>query len=394
MENIVLLGATGSIGTSTLDVIAQHPDRFAVYGVSAGSNTKALAAIAARTHAKVAVIADTALLDQLASDIRAAGLVPGKDIEVSAGSESLVALARDPKADTIVQATVGAAGLAASFAAARCGKRLLLANKESVVCGGDLFMRTVRENGAVLLPVDSEHNAIFQCLAAGNDQDRKAAHLWLTCSGGPFRAKKDLDLSTVTPEMALSHPTWSMGSKISIDSATLMNKGLEVIEAHHLFDIDCENIHVAVHPQSVVHSMVEFTDGAVIAQMGAADMRLPIAHCLGWPERINGGVKHLDFTAMQNLTFEAPDLVRFPQLQYAYDAIKTGGIACIVLNAANEIAVGAFLRKEIGFTDIAGACRAMLDTVSGPAPQTEEDIILADAQVRRLTAEWCASHAM
>ena len=304
------------------------------------------------------------------------------DVSVVAGDEACAAIAAEPQVDTVIQSVVGAAGVRPSFEAAKAGKKLLLANKESVVCGGELLMKTVRENRCELLPVDSEHNAVAQCLASASAEARENAVIWLTCSGGPFRDKPDLDLSTVTPEMALNHPTWSMGAKITIDSATLMNKGLEVIEAHHLFNFPVERIKAVIHPQSVIHSMVQYADGAVLAQLASPDMRLPISWCLGYPERLDGGVKPLNFWDLQDLSFAKPDTERFPQLAYAYEAVKTGGIAAIVLNAANEIGVEAFLAKRIGFTDIARLCRKMLDTMQGTAPETLEDVLAADAEAR------------
>ena len=385
MHNIALLGATGSIGTSALDVIAQYPDQYRVWALAAGSNARKLAQLASVWRPEVVAIADESRYKELVNELKQCGI---SSIEVLAGNEAIADLAADDQASTVIQAVVGAAGVQPSFAAARKGKRLLLANKESIVCGGALLMREVSQNNALLLPVDSEHNAVFQCLESAHEKDRDGAKLWLTCSGGPFRDKKDLDLSTVTPAMALAHPTWNMGKKISIDSATLMNKGLEVIEAHHLFNKSAEQIGVVIHPQSVVHSMVEFADGAVMAQMGCPDMKLPIAHCLGYPDRIDGGVPRLNFADLGALTFEAPDKQRFVQLAYAYEAIERGGVAAIVLNAANEVAVNAFLQEKIGFTDIAKACRAMLDSIDEPEPQSLEDILATDRMAREKTLEW------
>ena len=285
MQNVCLLGATGSVGKSALEVLALYPEKFRLFSIAAHSNVQKLADIAVRFDVKRVGIADAAKTDELARLLKEAGR---GDIEILSGPEAAVKLAADKEAQTVIVAVVGAAGVPATFAAAKAGKRILHANKESVVCGGAFLQQTVRDNGAVMLPVDSEHNAIFQCLAGASEEDRRQCRLWLTCSGGPFRDRPELDLNTVTPTMALAHPTWQMGRKISIDSATLMNKGLEVIEARWLFDIPQDRIHVVIHPQSVVHSMVEYGDGSFIAQLGTASMKHPVAYCLGWPERRPG----------------------------------------------------------------------------------------------------------
>ena len=305
------------------------------------------------------------------------------DIDVHAGQEAVTALAEDPDTQTVVQAVVGAAGVAPTFAAARAGKRLLLANKESVVCGGGLLMRTVRDCGAELLPVDSEHNAIFQCLSGASPKARAGARILLTASGGPFRGRKDL--KGITVEQALAHPRWNMGRKISIDSATLMNKGLEVIEARWLFDFEPSRIQVVVHPESIVHSAVEFEDGAVIAQLGSADMRTPIAYSLGWPERLDGHARRLSLTEIGRLTFEEPDTNIFPLLRIAYEALEKGDGSTIVLNAANEIAVEAFLARRIPFDAISKVIQDMLARISEPFPQSAEDILALAARVREET---------
>lgn len=380
MQNVCLLGATGSVGQSALEVLALYPDKFRLFSVAAHSNVEKLADIAVRFGVKRVGIADATKVDRLSFLLKEAGK---GDIEILSGTEAAVQLASDNEAQTVIVAVVGAAGVPATFAAAKAGKRILHANKESVVCGGELLMQTIKESGAVILPVDSEHNAIFQCLASASPSDRELCRLWLTCSGGPFRAKKDLDLSTVTPAMALAHPTWQMGRKISIDSATLMNKGLEVIEARWLFDISQDRISVVIHPQSVVHSMVEYGDGSFIAQMGTASMRHPVAYCLGWPERLSAGVKRLNPYELSQLTFEEPDLKRFPQLAYAYEALAAGGTASIVLNAANEIAVQAFLDERITFTGIAEVCRRTMDALAdSKAPASVEEILSVDACAR------------
>lgn len=384
-QKIALLGATGSIGRSALDVIAQHPDRFCVHSLAGGSRTAPLAAAAKAFGAKRVVIADESKKDELARALKDAGLTHA---EVGAGSAAVAELAADPEADAVLQAVVGAAGVAPTFAAARAGKRLMLANKESVVCGGELLMKTVAECGATLLPVDSEHSAIFQCLAGASAQDRAHAKIVLTASGGPFRGRTDL--SGITPEMAVKHPKWSMGRKISIDSASLMNKGLEVIEARWLFATPADHIQVVVHPQSIVHSMVEFEDGAVIAQLGAPDMRTPIALAMGWPDRLDGGSAKLDFWQTGALTFEAPDLKTFPLLQCAYDALAAGGAKTIVMNAANEVAVSAFCERKIGFTDMFRVVADMTAASAHAAPQSVDEILSIDAEARGLTGQYIA----
>ena len=363
MQNVCLLGATGSVGKSALEVLELYPDRFRLHSVCAMHQVEKLAQIAAKFGVKRVGIADASRVDELARLLDELGC---RDVEIVSGPQASVELASDPEAQAVIVAVVGAAGVPATFAAARAGKRILHANKESVVCGG----------------------AIFQCLASASPSDRELCRLWLTCSGGPFRAKKDLDLSTVTPAMALAHPTWQMGRKISIDSATLMNKGLEVIEARWLFDIPQDRISVVIHPQSVVHSMVEYGDGSFIAQLGTASMRHPVAYCLGWPERLSAGVKRLNPYELSQLTFEEPDLKRFPQLAYAYEALAAGGTASIVLNAANEVAVEAFLAERLSFTGIAEVCRRTMDALSGArAPVSVEEILASDSEARYCAAK-------
>ena len=382
MQNIAIFGATGSIGGSTLDVLSHYKDRYRVFALTANSRVEELVRLCESHHPRIALAADESKKDELASSLKTRGLT---DIEVWAGESDLVRLAALPEVDVAVLAIVGAAGLAPTFSAARAGKRLLLANKESVVCGGALLMNSIKEHGAELLPVDSEHNAIFQCLASASDEDRKTARLILTASGGPFR--KRMDLTEVTPEDAVAHPTWNMGRKISVDSATLMNKGLEVIEASWLFGFPPDRIDVVIHPQSLIHSMVQYADGCILAQMGAPDMRTPIAYSLGWPERLDGFAKRVDFAALGSVTFEAPDMQRFPQLGYAYEALRMGGAASIVLNAANEIAVEAFLDRRIRFLDIARACRHMMDTMVLAAPKSLPEVLAADREARIKTRE-------
>ena len=386
-QPITLLGATGSIGRSTLDVVAHYPDRFHIHAVAGGSRVAPLVDVCRQFKPKRAVIADAIRLDDLAKALKAEGL---GYIEVGAGAEAVSKLAEDTDTEVVVQAVVGAAGVAPTFAAAKAGKRLLLANKESVVCGGRLLMDTVRANGCELLPVDSEHNAIFQCLAGATPQARANAQLILTASGGPFRGRKDL--TGITPEQAVAHPKWNMGRKISVDSATLMNKGLEVIEARWLFDFEPERIKVVVHPESIVHSAVEFEDGAVIAQLGSADMRTPIAYSLGWPERLDGHAKRLSFAEIACLTFEEPDLETFPLLKLAYDALKADDGSTIVLNAANEIAVEAFLARKIEFSKIFKMAEFLMDAYRSTIPESVDEIIDIDKKVRQKAREYIADN--
>ena len=382
-QPITLLGATGSIGRSTLDVVARYPDRFHIHAVAGGSRVAPLVEICRQVKPKRAVIADANCLDDLAKALKAEGL---GDIEVGAGAEAVSKLAEDSDTEVVVQAVVGAAGVAPTFAAAKAGKRLLLANKESVVCGGRLLMDTVKKHGCELLPVDSEHNAIFQCLAGATPQARAKAQLILTASGGPFRGRKNLE--GITPEQAVAHPKWNMGRKISVDSATLMNKGLEVIEARWLFDFEPERIKVVVHPESIIHSAVEFEDGAVIAQLGSADMRTPIAYSLGWPERLDGYAKRMSFSEIARLTFEEPDLETFPLLKLAYDALKADDGSTIVLNATNEIAVEAFLEGRIEFTDIFKLIQIVVSNYNKTTPKSLEEILELDTYIRRTAERW------
>ncbi len=377
-ERVTLLGATGSIGRSAADVCLRHPDRYEVVALAGGSRVGPLVEAARKLGARRVVVADETKAGELRTALDAAGL---REVESGAGMRDVAALAESGDTDAVLQAIVGAAGLEPTFAAAGAGKRLLLANKESVVCGGELLMRTVEEGGALLLPVDSEHSAIFQSLAGATPQARGKARIILTASGGPFRGKKRADLEGVTPERAVAHPKWSMGRKISVDSATLMNKGLEVIEARWLFDVPCDRIDVLVHPESVIHSMVAYEDGAVMAELGDPDMRTPIAVALAWPERISAGVKMLDLARIGRLTFEEPDRETFPLLDAAYEALRSGGNATIRLNAANEVAVEAFLAGRIGFTGIFDVVRRTLDRKTEPV-RTLEDILAFDRQAR------------
>ncbi len=381
-QAITLLGATGSIGRSTLDVVERYSDRFHIHAIAGGSRVGELVEVARRFSPRRVVIADPEKMAMLVDALKTAGI---NNVEVGAGPEAVASLASDPDTDVVVQAIVGAAGVAPTFEAARTGKRLLLANKESVVCGGALLMKTVREGGAELLPVDSEHNAIFQCLAGASPADRAGAKLLLTASGGPFRGRKNLE--GITPEEAVAHPNWKMGRKISVDSASLMNKGLEVIEASWLFGFGPDRINVVVHPESIVHSAVEYADGALIAQLGTADMREPIAYSLGWPNRLDAHVRRLSLAEVGRLTFEEPDLQTFPLLGRAFEVLRAGDGSSIVLNAANEIAVGAFLDRRLSFTGIFDTVARALDTISAPLPGTVEAIMALDAEVRRRTRE-------
>lgn len=382
MERVSILGATGSIGSSALDVLARYPDRFSVHAVTANSSVKKLASIAKESGAELAAIADEGKLSELEEALKAVG----SSAKAVGGSKAIDAIAGSEETDIVVGAIVGAAGISSTFKAAQGGKKLLLANKESVVCGGKILMDTIKDSGAILMPVDSEHNAIFQCLVGATKKARAEANIILTCSGGPFRERQNF--SDVTVEEATHHPNWSMGKKITVDSATLMNKGLEVIEARWLFDFEPERIQVVIHPQSVIHSMVQYADGVVIAQMGSPDMRNTIAYSLGFPERLDAGVTPLNFSKIKTLTFEEPDLKRFPQLHYAYEALKMGGSACIVLNAANEVGVDAFIHGKIGFTDIAVLCRSMMYGFRPPMPENLEGILETDKMARKLAEDW------
>ncbi len=390
-RKVAVLGATGSIGASVLDVIARHPDRFQASVLSAHRNVEALVALCERHCPQLAVIADPALEAQLARRLAAAGLA----CEVASGHDALTAAAASDQCDTVVAALVGAAGLDSTLAAARSGKRLLLANKESVVMAGPLLLQALAEGGGELIPVDSEHNAIFQCLPGGRPDLRASGvrRLILTASGGPFRGRKRAELAAITPEQACKHPNWSMGRKISVDSATLMNKGLEVIEAHHLFGAPVETIEVLVHPQSLVHSLVEYVDGSVLAQLGNPDMRTALAHALGWPQRIEAGVAPLNLAATAPLAFELPDLETFRCLALAFQALRAGGDATTLLNAANEVAVEAFLAGALPFLSIADVVEGVLTELPAQSVVDVETLrerdVEARASARRLLAHAC-----
>ena len=355
IRSITILGATGSIGASTIDLIKREPGRYRVESISARRNAGALGKIAREVGARHAVVADPAAYGDLKSALS------GSRIEAAAGEEALIEAAQRP-ADWVMAAISGAVGLKPTMAAIERGATVALANKECLVCAGSLFMRRAASRGATVLPVDSEHNAVFQALGSGNRADVRRAIL--TASGGPFRTWSKEAIRAATPEQALRHPNWSMGPKVTIDSATLMNKGLELIEAHHLFALGSDEIDVLVHPQSVVHGLVEFRDGSVVAQLGSPDMRIPIAHCLAWPRRIDGPAARLDLARVRELTFEAPDLDRFPALALARRAMESGGAAPTVLNAADEVAVGEFIAGRIGFAAIAALVEATLDAAA------------------------------
>lgn len=382
-QRISVLGATGSIGGSTLDVVARHPDRFEVFALSANSRIDELETLCARHAPTYAVVREQMDAVDLSARLRGRGLTT----EVMYGPGALVDVVAHPDVDVVMAAIVGAAGLLPTLAAAQAGKRLLLANKEALVLAGRLFMDAVRDSGATLLPIDSEHNAIFQALPGGYDRDPAAAgvrRVLLTASGGPFRLAPLEQLHEVTPEQACAHPNWVMGRKISVDSATLMNKGLEVIEAHWLFNAPPDAIEVVVHPQSVIHSMVEYVDGSVIAQLGNPDMRTPIAHALAYPERIEAGVASLDLFRIARLDFEAPDFTRFPCLRLAFDCLRAGGAAGAVLNAANEEAVAAFLEGRLRFTAISEVIERSLERASDMSVETIDAVLDTDARSRAI----------
>jgi 1-deoxy-D-xylulose-5-phosphate reductoisomerase len=382
IRRVAVLGATGSIGASALDVIARHPQQLQACVLAAGSNVDALLDLCRAHRPAHAVIADPALFARLRDGLREAGL----STEAHAGADALDTLAAGDACDTVVAAIVGAAGLSSTLAAARAGKRLLLANKESLVLAGELLTREAAAAGAEIIPIDSEHNAIFQCLRSRDARPEAGVRrIILTASGGPFRGRSRAELETVTPAQAVAHPKWSMGPKISVDSATLMNKGLEVIEAHHLFGVPGARIDVLVHPQSLVHSLVEFIDGSTLAQLGLPDMRTTLAVGLGWPRRVESGVAGLDLLQQGRLDFEAPDLDAFPCLRLAWQAMEAGGNAPAILNAANEVAVSAFLQGRTGFLSIPALVEHALSTLPHAAADTLDTLLAADARARQIT---------
>lgn len=383
MRRVVVLGATGSIGTSTLDVVGRNPERFEVLALAANRSGEALLEQCRRFRPRFAVLRDAAAATELATALEGAGI---EGTEVRSGDDALRDIAAHPEADQVVAGIVGAAGLEPTLAAVRAGKRVLLANKECLVTAGALFMDEARRFGATIIPVDSEHNAIFQVFPAAEHRTGVRA-IHLTASGGPFRTRPAESLTDVTPEEAVAHPNWDMGPKISVDSATMMNKALEVIEAHWLFALPPERIGVVVHPESIVHSMVEYLDGSVLAQMGNPDMRTPIAAALAWPERTESGVERLDLPAIARLNFEAPDFERFPALGQAYRALREGGTAPAILNAANEVAVAAFLEGRLDFPGISRVIAATLDRAEPRAAESLDTVRAADAEARRIAGE-------
>ncbi|MGB5199075.1 MAG: 1-deoxy-D-xylulose-5-phosphate reductoisomerase [Sedimenticolaceae bacterium] len=386
MRSVAILGSTGSVGVSTLDVIARHPDRYRVVALSANTDVQGMLAQCRQFLPQLAAMADPPSAQALETALQAEGLA----VDVLAGTAGLAAVATHPDATDLMAAIVGAAGVVPTLAAVRLGRRILLANKEALVVSGALFVAAANASGAQILPIDSEHNAIFQCLPADYALGLDAIgveRILLTASGGPFRQRSLAELHAVTPAQACAHPNWEMGRKISVDSATMMNKGLEVIEARWLFDARPEQIDVVVHPQSVIHSMVQYVDGSVIAQLGNPDMRTPIAQALAWPQRHSSGVAGLNLFDVARLDFEPPDLQRFPCLRLAFEAVAAGGTAPAVLNAANEVAVSRFLAGELGFTQIAQTVeRTLAAYPQGPADDLE-DLLAADAEARMLAEQ-------
>lgn len=381
-QTVTVLGSTGSIGVSTLDVLSQHPERFRVFALTADSSTELLAQQCLKFKPEYAVVRDS----QHAAELHQQLQQHKSATVVLSGSQSLLEVAEAESVTTVMAAIVGAAGLLPTLAAVKAGKKVLLANKEALVMAGGLFMEAVRQSSATLLPIDSEHNAIFQCLPGGYQAGQALAgvrRVLLTGSGGPFRTWTAAAMAAATPEQACNHPNWSMGKKISVDSATLMNKGLELIEARWLFAVDPADIDIVIHPQSIIHSMVEYADGSVLAQLGHPDMRTPIAHALAWPERIEAGVNALDFMAMGELGFEKPDITRFPGLGLAMQAAQSDSGAATVLNAANEVAVSAFLERRIAFPEIATVIAEAMATANYQEPESIDAVLDLDFSARR-----------
>lgn len=387
MQNLCIIGATGSIGDSTLDVVARHPDKYNVVALSAHKRLEKLISLAQTHQPEYLVVSDPSDVAKTQQLSRDAGL----NAKILAGNEGLCEVASLDNVDTVMAAIVGAAGLLPTLAAVKAGKKVLLANKESLVMSGELFMAAVRENNALLLPIDSEHNAIFQCMPVdfvyGDLNACGINKILLTGSGGPFLSTPLDELEKVTPAQACKHPNWDMGRKISVDSATMMNKGLEFIEACWLFGVGCDDIQVVLHPQSVIHSMVQYKDGSVLAQMGNPDMRTPIAHCLAYPDRITSGVEPLDFSTLTDFSFTTPDFTRYPNLKLAMDACQAGQYATTSLNAANEVAVEAFLNEQIGFTDIIRVNEAVLTATDSCKLETIEQVLAHDQLARKRALE-------
>lgn len=385
VQNVTVLGSTGSIGTNTLDVIARHPDRYRVFALTASTQVELMLTQCQAHRPTYAVMASPAHARQLADRVKALGL----PVTVLEGARAMCEVSADPKVHAVMAAIVGAAGLEPCLAAARAGKKLLLANKEALVVGGDWFMQAVRHGGCTLLPIDSEHSAVFQSLPEdASTWSRRVEKILLTASGGPFRQRDPATLSQVTPEEACAHPNWVMGRKISVDSATMMNKALEVIEARYLFGLEPSRIEVVIHPQSVIHSMVQYHDRSVVAQLGTPDMRVPIAYGLSWPERMGSGATALDFSALGALTFEKPDDLRFPGLRLAWEALDGPAGTTAVLNAANEVAVAAFLDRRLRFDQIHSVNRATLEALIPSKADGLDDLLALDEQARAVAASW------
>lgn len=394
MQSVTLLGSTGSIGKNTLDVISRHPEQFRIEALVAGKNIAVLYQQCLQYKPTFAAVLTEELANQLAIRLAESNI----KTTVLFGEKNIAMLAAHPDSDIVVAAIVGAAGLLPTLAAVQASKKILLANKEALVMGASYFMDQVKKHNAILLPVDSEHNAIFQCLPndflPGRSVLSGVQSIVLTASGGPFREMPLINLENVTPEQAVAHPNWKMGPKVSIDSATLMNKGLEVIEAYWLFGLSIEQIRVVIHPQSVIHSLVVFEDASLLAQLGSPDMRIPIANALGWPNRIQSGAKVLDLTSLASLTFEQPCLKRFPALKLAFQALKAGGTATAILNAANEVAVDAFYRQQIKFTQIAQTVEQVMQTVLSEPIRDLETVLAADRLAREKATKFLFSGTM
>lgn len=393
LQQITVLGATGSIGSSTLDVIAQHPERYQAFALTAHARVNELKVLCLRHRPRFAVVAEAADAQRLQGDLRAAGVAT----VVLVGPQGLCEVAAHPEVDAVMAAIVGAAGLESAMAAVTAGKKILLANKEALVMSGALFMSAVHEHGAQLLPIDSEHNAIFQCLPCNYAEGLAPVgvrRILLTASGGPFRNSSYKELERVTPAQACAHPNWSMGQKISVDSASMMNKGLELIEACWLFAARPEQVEVVIHPQSVIHSLVDYVDGSMLAQLGNPDMRTPIAHAMAWPERISSGVAPLDLCALARMDFIAPDLQRFACLRLAIEAAQAGGTAPIALNAANEVAVAAFLQGRLRFTQIPQLIEDVLNLTRINAVQNLDEVVAIDQETRQQANMWLSKQSI
>lgn len=387
MQRITILGSTGSVGQSTLDVLALHPEKYTVAGLTANANVEKMLAQCQQFQPDVVAMVDDAAAQRLSNALQETGI---KSIQVLSGPQSVCDLAADQHSDTVMSAIVGGAGLLPTLEAVRAGKRVLIANKEPLVMTGRLFMREARSSGALILPIDSEHNAIFQCLP-DNQSHNGVRKIHLTASGGPFRGQVWSSLSAITPAQACAHPNWSMGQKISVDSATMMNKGLELIEATALFNLPADRVEIVVHPQSIIHSMVEYVDGSFLAQLGSPDMRIPIAHALSWPERIDSGAATLDITDIARLDFQKPDMRNLPCLRLARQAAESGGAAPAMLNAANEVAVDAFLASKIAFTDIPTIIESVLAGLDHTTFDTLEHIVEIDSEARACATSLLAS---